>query len=53
MLKTIVMANGQNINTESEINVITPTEFTEITDKDTGNIIVINVKQISYVINRA
>lgn len=55
-MTTIVMTNGQNINVDRNIYMSElPIDggFMEVTDKDTNNQIVLNVNQISYVINRA
>ena len=54
-MTTIVMAQGQNINIDRNITLeeMQPEGYMEVTDKDTNNTIIINVRQISYVINRA
>lgn len=55
MSKTIVMVGGQNINTESDLDLtkLLSVDFTNIIDKETGNDIIINTKQVAYVVNRA
>lgn len=57
-MKTIVMVGGQNINTITELDFVDiinigPTDFIKIIDNDTENMILINPKEISYVIDRA